>query len=152
MSLKIMIFPPVQLFLRLKTSINFVNYTYVLNQNFYSAKSPTISRLLLPSATHRYTYIHETTSNLPCYTCIITHTHTHLQTHTHTHTHTHTKNHLYDHTQKYANIIYTIIHINNHIYDYIQQYGNMICTHTHTHLQTHTHTHTNTHTHTHTHT
>ena len=67
----------------------------------YSVKIATI-------ATHRDSYIQETTSNLPHGACIIIHTHTH----------THTKNHLHDHT--YVNIIHTHTHKHTH-------------THTHTH-------------------
>ena len=60
----------------------------------------------------------------PCYTCIITHTHTH----------THKKNHLYDHTQKYANIIYINMHINkqSHVRPYTTIWKYDLHTHTHT--------------------
>ena len=62
-----------------------------------------------------------------------------------------TNSQLYEHTQKYANIIYTNTHINNHMYDHTQQYENIIYTHTHTHHHTHTHPHTQPPPHTHTH-
>ena len=60
---------------------------------FFNQPNPRLSRDF-----HK-TDIQETTSNPPRGACIIIHTHTH------------TNNYIYDHTPKYANIIYTNIRI-----------------------------------------
>ena len=54
----------------------------------------------MTSATHGYTYIQETTSNLLRSTCIIINTHP--------------NNHIYDHKQQYTNIIRTHTHTHTH--------------------------------------
>ena len=98
MSLNTRIFLPYQLFLSFKPGFHFVYYTYMSNQKivflhnakminvilikiiiahnnfFHSAKTPNVSRFLQPFATHRYTYIHKTTLNLPCDAYIVIHT------------------------------------------------------------------------------
>ena len=73
------------------------------HKGIFFLSNPQLSRLLLPSATHRYTYIHVTASNLPRGSCIIIQTHTLTITYTITHNNTqigYTHIHTHIHIQK----------------------------------------------------